>query len=214
MGATSGFVVLPVGWAAVKPSLALDGVFQGQVQAAVQALPPTGTELAFARQEPQLGTGHAVQQALPQLGDDSITLILSGDVPLTQPETLRALLALCQGLFLTKIEHPEAELASAQVYNDWLNGFLGGHLDTFVRCGILPVHDFKNTVSEIKRLAGLGFTAAMLPSLIEQGQGIPFYNNEAWDPVFEAAQQHGVVMVLHTGTGREDVRAHKGPGGA
>ena len=32
------------------------------------------------------------------------------------------------------------------------------------------------------------FTAAMLPSLIEPGQGIPFYNDEAWDPVFEAAQ--------------------------
>ena len=68
-----------------------------QVQAAVQALPPTGTELAFALQEPQLGTGHAVQQALPQLGDDAITLILSGDVPLTRPETLQALLGLCQG---------------------------------------------------------------------------------------------------------------------
>ena len=68
-----------------------------QVQAAVRALPPTGTELAFALQEPQLGTGHAVQQALPQLGDDAITLILSGDVPLTRPETLQALLALCQG---------------------------------------------------------------------------------------------------------------------
>jgi len=119
-----------------------------------------------------------------------------------------------QGLFLTKIEHPEAELASARIYNDWNNAFLGGHPDTFVRCGILPVHDFENTVSEIKRLAGLGFTAAMLPSLIENGQGIPFYNDGAWDPVFEAAQQYGVVMVLHTGTGREDVRAHKGPGGA
>jgi predicted TIM-barrel fold metal-dependent hydrolase len=119
-----------------------------------------------------------------------------------------------QGLFLTKIEHPEAELASAQLYNDWNNQFFSGHLNTFVRCGILPVHDFKMTVQEIKRLAGLGFTAAMLPSLIEPGQGIPFYNDEAWDPVFEAGQEHGVVFVLHTGTGREDVRAHKGPGGA
>ncbi|MEI7783532.1 MAG: bifunctional UDP-N-acetylglucosamine diphosphorylase/glucosamine-1-phosphate N-acetyltransferase GlmU [Betaproteobacteria bacterium] len=68
-----------------------------QVQAAVQALPATGTELAFALQEPQLGTGHAVQQALPLLGDDAVTLILSGDVPLTRPETLQALLTLCQG---------------------------------------------------------------------------------------------------------------------
>ena len=49
--------------------------------------------LKFARQEPQLGTGHAVQQALPELPDDGITLVLSGDVPLTQAATLQALLA-------------------------------------------------------------------------------------------------------------------------
>ena len=53
--------------------------------------------LKFARQEPQLGTGHAVQQALPELQDDGITLVLSGDVPLTQAATLQALLAQCDG---------------------------------------------------------------------------------------------------------------------
>ncbi len=53
--------------------------------------------LGHARQEPQLGTGHAVQQALPLLADDGVTLVLSGDVPLTQPDTLRALLAECAG---------------------------------------------------------------------------------------------------------------------
>ena len=49
--------------------------------------------LKFVRQEPQLGTGHAMQQALPELLDDGITLVLSGDVPLTQAATLQALLA-------------------------------------------------------------------------------------------------------------------------
>ena len=56
-----------------------------------------GLSLRFARQEPQLGTGHAVQQALPELRDDGITLVLSGDVPLTQAATLQALLAQCDG---------------------------------------------------------------------------------------------------------------------
>ena len=51
----------------------------------------------FARQEPQLGTGHAVQQALPLLADDGVTLVLSGDVPLTQVDTLTSLLAACDG---------------------------------------------------------------------------------------------------------------------
>ena len=50
-------------------------------------------DLKFVRQEPQLGTGHAVQQAVPALPDDGIVVVLSGDVPLTQPETLRQLIA-------------------------------------------------------------------------------------------------------------------------
>jgi bifunctional UDP-N-acetylglucosamine pyrophosphorylase/glucosamine-1-phosphate N-acetyltransferase len=53
--------------------------------------------LAFAVQQPQQGTGHAVQQAVPALlegdGADDATLVLYGDVPLVQPDTLRKLLA-------------------------------------------------------------------------------------------------------------------------
>jgi bifunctional UDP-N-acetylglucosamine pyrophosphorylase/glucosamine-1-phosphate N-acetyltransferase len=49
-------------------------------------------KLGFALQEPQLGTGHAVMQALPQLKDDVPTLILYGDVPLTRADSLQRLL--------------------------------------------------------------------------------------------------------------------------
>ena len=54
-------------------------------------------DIQFARQEPQLGTGHAVQQAVPLLMDDGVTLVLSGDVPLTQAVTLQALIDQCAG---------------------------------------------------------------------------------------------------------------------
>ena len=50
-------------------------------------------DLAFVRQEPQLGTGHAVMQAVPALDDDQPTLVLYGDVPLTTTDTLKALAA-------------------------------------------------------------------------------------------------------------------------
>ena len=53
--------------------------------------------LQCVRQEPQLGTGHAVQQAVPVLPDDGVVVVLSGDVPLTQIQTLRDLIALCGG---------------------------------------------------------------------------------------------------------------------
>jgi bifunctional UDP-N-acetylglucosamine pyrophosphorylase/glucosamine-1-phosphate N-acetyltransferase len=58
---------------------------RGTTAAAGEATPE------FVRQEPQLGTGHAVQQVVPVLPDDGITLILNGDVPLIRPETLQAL---------------------------------------------------------------------------------------------------------------------------
>ena len=53
--------------------------------------------LKFVRQEPQLGTGHAVQQTVPELCDDGIVVVLSGDVPLTQAGTLQTLIDACGG---------------------------------------------------------------------------------------------------------------------
>jgi bifunctional UDP-N-acetylglucosamine pyrophosphorylase/glucosamine-1-phosphate N-acetyltransferase len=49
-------------------------------------------DVQFAVQEQQLGTGHAVQQALPLLDPSAPTLVLYGDVPLTRASTLQALI--------------------------------------------------------------------------------------------------------------------------
>lgn len=58
----------------------------------------------FVLQEPQLGTGHAVQQAMPLLSDDSTTLVLYGDVPLIQPGTLQHLLLHTSALNLLTLQ--------------------------------------------------------------------------------------------------------------
>src|SRR5678815_2722948 len=50
------------------------------------------SDLHWAEQARQLGTGHAVQQALPAIPDDARVLVLYGDVPLIRVETLRLLL--------------------------------------------------------------------------------------------------------------------------
>jgi bifunctional UDP-N-acetylglucosamine pyrophosphorylase / glucosamine-1-phosphate N-acetyltransferase len=47
---------------------------------------------SWALQEQQLGTGHAVAQAMPNVADDSVVLVLYGDVPLVKAETLKKLL--------------------------------------------------------------------------------------------------------------------------
>jgi len=53
-------------------------------------------KLTFVLQAEQQGTGHAVKQALPQLSDDSVTLVLYGDVPLTHTRTLQPLVTAAQ----------------------------------------------------------------------------------------------------------------------
>jgi bifunctional UDP-N-acetylglucosamine pyrophosphorylase/glucosamine-1-phosphate N-acetyltransferase len=50
--------------------------------------------LSWALQAEQLGTGHAVMQAMPAVADDELVLVLYGDVPLVRPETLKRLVAL------------------------------------------------------------------------------------------------------------------------
>jgi len=50
-------------------------------------------DLVFVKQAPQLGTGHALKQALPHLDQRKDTLVLYGDVPLLADETIAALTA-------------------------------------------------------------------------------------------------------------------------
>ena len=63
-----------------------------QVQSRLQALPTR-----WVLQDQQLGTGHAVAQAMPAVADDATALVLYGDVPLVQQATLQSLLAAVQG---------------------------------------------------------------------------------------------------------------------
>jgi bifunctional UDP-N-acetylglucosamine pyrophosphorylase / glucosamine-1-phosphate N-acetyltransferase len=69
--------------------LAIVGYRQELVREALGHLP----QIEFVEQLEQLGTGHAVQQVLPHLGDfDGDFLVLNGDAPLLRPETLQELL--------------------------------------------------------------------------------------------------------------------------
>jgi bifunctional UDP-N-acetylglucosamine pyrophosphorylase/glucosamine-1-phosphate N-acetyltransferase len=80
------------------------------VESAVAADNPT-LPVVFARQVPQLGTGHAVQQAVPHLGhDEGTTLVLNGDTPLVRAATARALVDACGGrqLALLTVELQDA----------------------------------------------------------------------------------------------------------
>ncbi|MEY2993747.1 MAG: Bifunctional protein GlmU [Pseudomonadota bacterium] len=70
------------------------------VESAVRATWQDKAKVEFALQMPQLGTGHAMQQAAHLLDDDATVLVLSGDVPLTETHTLERLIQASEGQHL------------------------------------------------------------------------------------------------------------------
>jgi len=75
---------------ALKPTQIL--VVHGHGGAEVRAAFP-GAGVDWVEQAKQLGTGHALAQALPKVARDAQVLVLNGDVPLVRAETLKQLVA-------------------------------------------------------------------------------------------------------------------------
>lgn len=82
----------------------------------------------WAHQAEQLGTGHAVQQAISAVGNDALVLILYGDVPLISVDTLRALIAAAGPSTLSLLT---AELADPRGYGRIVRHPLG-HVERIV----------------------------------------------------------------------------------
>jgi len=74
---------------ALKPA-AIHVVYGHGGETVLEQLKPLGVD--GVRQEPQLGTGHALQQAMPLVKSGAV-LVLYGDVPLTRTATLAPLVA-------------------------------------------------------------------------------------------------------------------------
>jgi len=104
-------VIDAAGGVGARRVVVITGHGAAEVETALSALARAASQQqpVFVRQEPQLGTGHAVQQAVPALPDDGIALILNGDVPLIEAATLQALVDSCGGerLALLSVDMPD-----------------------------------------------------------------------------------------------------------
>lgn len=77
---------------------------------AVKAYFEKDEDITFALQAEQLGTGHALLQALPYCDQNEPTLVLLGDVPLIRPETLNDLIQAAGsgvGLLTVRLDNPK-----------------------------------------------------------------------------------------------------------
>jgi len=115
-----------------------------QVEAAVAS-----PALGFVRQMPQLGTGHAIQQAVPALQGEGTTLILNGDVPLIQTSTAKALIDACAGGALVLLT---VDLADPTGYGRIIRNADDG--------GVLAIVEHKDATAE-QRLIREGYSGMM-----------------------------------------------------
>jgi len=87
----------PMLWHVIEAARALEPagihVVYGHRGEQVQAAFADQPDLHWSEQREQLGTGHAVRQAMPDVPDGAQVLVLYGDVPLLRAETLRHLVS-------------------------------------------------------------------------------------------------------------------------
>lgn len=92
-------------------------IVHGHGGEAVRAAFAGHDDLHWVEQAQQLGTGHAVQQALPAIPEAVDVLVLYGDVPLTSPGTLRRLLA-APGLLRVLVAEPADPAGYGRIVRD------------------------------------------------------------------------------------------------
>ena len=92
-------------------------VVYGHGGEAVRAAFAGQDDLSWYEHAERLGTGHAVQQALPGIPEAVDVLVLYGDVPLTRPESLRRLLD-AQGLLRVLVAEPQDPAGYGRILRD------------------------------------------------------------------------------------------------
>ena len=119
---------------------------------------------------------------------------------------------------LTMWATPDCEFSQAmcRVWNDWSWEVFGPHNDRLSPVAAIAAGDIEGAMTEVKRVAKLGFRALTLPCKpIWGGHDHTHlnYNLPEFDPLWAVIQDCDLPMTFHVSTGR-DPRASRGDGGA
>lgn len=92
-------------------------------------------------------------------------------------------------------------LAVVRAWNDWhLEEWVAANPARFIPCQIPWLADPELAAAEIRANAGRGFRAVSFPESLDH-LGLPSLHSGHWDPLWEACQETGTVVCLHTGSG-------------
>tara|TARA_Y100001970_G_scaffold168080_1_gene205596 strand:+ start:788 stop:1924 length:1137 start_codon:yes stop_codon:yes gene_type:complete len=107
-----------------------------------------------------------------------------------------------QGLFWYHIEDTEILSGICHAYNNWLVEFVSSHPDRLKGTAMLNVDDPREAAKELERCVDLGIETAFIPVAPLSHQP---YRDPIYDPLWDAANETGTVLLMHIATQRANV---------
>jgi predicted TIM-barrel fold metal-dependent hydrolase len=104
-------------------------------------------------------------------------------------------------LFVLYTDDHEISIEHARVWNDYIAETYLAHKDRMRPTAAIPLTDIPDAVAEIHRAARLGLGALLLPEV----PPVPYWSRD-YEPVWQAANEHGLPIFVHTATGNVNVR--------
>ncbi len=102
-------------------------------------------------------------------------------------------------------------LACVQAYNDWMiDEWCAAAPDRLIPLVMMPFWDPEQTAAEIRRTAAKGAKAITFPEN-PLPHGLPSFQGDFFNPVFEAAQETDMPLCMHFGSGGAPVTSTDGP---
>jgi predicted TIM-barrel fold metal-dependent hydrolase len=115
------------------------------------------------------------------------------------------------GLWYNEIGSPDLVAAAARVLNDYVHDELIRTSPRFVPTATLPLQSVEASIAEVERVTELGFQAVFLPT--GTPDGMPYWSDETWDPLWDVCAETGQVLAWHIGT-ENGGRLYRGRGGS
>ncbi len=114
------------------------------------------------------------------------------------------------GFWNSMITDPALIREALKVVNDWSADVQNQNIRHVMPAQVSSL-DIDDAVAEVERAAGLGLKALGLPP--GSPKGVPDFNRDYWTPLWDVAEETGMVLTVHTGPPvGEDPVHHHGPG--
>jgi len=156
-------------------------------------------------------TGLDVSQRAPGANDPHLRL-----ADLDQEGIWAELVYPSIGIWSSSIQDPVLLREGAKAVNDWAITYQDVS-PRYVCTATIPLLDVQDAAAEVRRAAALGFRAGFLS--VTPPDGVGDYNQAAWDLLWEAMEETGMVVSYHIGTEPHDASTnhgayYRGAGGA